>query len=83
MGDVGGCVMKVLDPLVYCEMKFVDRDQVVSACGYFAAKRIKGMPFCEKCAERFEGAQDEEGVEYVPDLYIPIAQMAVTKKRGA
>ncbi len=72
--------MKVLDPLIYCQMRFVDRDQVVTNCGYFGAERVKGMAFCEKCVERFSGALDDEGVEFVPDLYEP---MAPARKRGA
>lgn len=74
--------MKVLDPLVYCQMKFVDRENAVSECGFFAAVRIKGMAFCEKCEIRFQGALDEEGAEFVPDLYEPLAPRA-TRKRGA
>lgn len=73
--------MDVLDPLVYCEMKFVDREQAVTICGFFGAERIKGMVFCEKCVERFKAAIDDEGVNFVPDLYEPMAPRA--KKRGA
>lgn len=73
--------MKVLDPLGYCQMKFVDRDQAVTECGFFAAERIKGMGFCEKCVERFQDAIEDEGVEFVPDLYEPMAPRA--KERGA
>lgn len=72
--------MKAFDPLVYCQMRFVDRESVVTTCGYFAGTRIKGMAFCDKCVERFEAAIDDEGVEFVPDLYEP---MAPGKKRTA
>ncbi len=63
--------MKVLDPLVYCSMKFVDRDGGVTGCGYFAGERLKGMAFCEACIIRVKAAVDDEGVEFVPDLYEP------------
>ncbi len=72
--------MRVLDPLIHCQMKFVDREGEVTNCGYFGAKRFKGMAFCEKCFERMEKALDDEGVEFVPDLFEP---MAPAKKRGA
>lgn len=81
MGHIGGCVMKVLDPLVYCQMKFVDRENSVTECGFFGAERVRGMAFCEKCAERFRSALDDEGAEFVPDLFEPLAPRA--QKRGA
>ncbi len=80
--------MKVLDPLIYCQMKFVDREQNVTDCGYFGAERIRGMAFCEKCVARFQDGIDDEGAEFIPDLYEPMAWRAEppaprAKKRGA
>ncbi len=76
--------MKVLTPLIYCAMKFVDAQSVVTDCGFFAAERIREMPFCEKCVLRFNEAIDDEGVEFIEDGLMVQAQMKLKEvKRGS